>query len=318
MMSTLSDRIRASRKLLENPYAYSDGDVGYIASLPISDTTVHDARRELENQYAFLDEHGGYSEWLGNQPPRRTDKPLIDRVTLLNGKSRGERFSKREIESIVRRLQIELWRQRSKIWPSGDSSRAVDVLDPFAALTSIGYTVRTVESLGQFSGASELFEIAGIIDNENENVQISRCFAPEIRTFTLAHELGHAILHAGSGLHRDRAIDGGAGGTRREAAEVEADTFASFFLMPDKPLRNTFERLFATKFFVLNDDTAFALTAKKLESLQNKCRTLRDLSRRLAEADHYSGVHFNSLAKQFGVSIEAMAIRLEELKLLER
>ena len=38
----------------------------------------------------------------------------------------------------------------------------------------------------------------------------------------------------------------------------------------------------------------------------------------LAAAECFDGTHFHSLAKQFGVSVEAMAIRLEELKLLRR
>jgi hypothetical protein len=48
-----------------------------------------------------------------------------------------------------------------------------------------------------------------------------------------------------------------------------------------------------------------------------KFKTLRQLSRVLASAEHYNGLQFNSLANQFRVTNEAMAIRLEELELLE-
>jgi hypothetical protein len=41
------------------------------------------------------------------------------------------------------------------------------------------------------------------------------------------------------------------------------------------------------------------------------------LTRILSGAMYYNGMHFSSLAEQFSVSIEAMAIRLEELKLVQ-
>jgi Zn-dependent peptidase ImmA (M78 family) len=118
-------------------------------------------------------------------------------------------------------------------------------------------------------------------------------------------------------LHRDRALDG-TGGPSREPRETEADLFASFFLLPEKPVREAFKQKFLTELFVLNEGTAFALGSKDLESLQSRCRTLRDLARVLANAERYNGAHFHSLASQFRVSAEAMAIRIEELGLVER
>ena len=45
--------------------------------------------------------------------------------------------------------------------------------------------------------------------------------------------------------------------------------------------------------------------------------SLRDISRILAKTESFNGQYFRSLADQFYVSVEAMAIRLEELSLLE-
>jgi len=53
-------------------------------------------------------------------------------------------------------------------------------------------------------------------------------------------------------------------------------------------------------------------------ALEKKCRTLRDLAMLLAGTQQYNGRFFDSLAKQFGVSIAAMAIRIEELNLASR
>jgi Zn-dependent peptidase ImmA (M78 family) len=145
---------------------------------------------------------------------------------------------------------------------------------------------------------------------------VSRRFSPEIRRFTIAHELGHALLHSSSGLHRDRAVDGATGSAPRPSREAEADLFASYFLLPEKPLRGAFEQMFLTQRFVLTEERAFALTSKTLDYVQRRCRTTRDVARMLASAEHYNGVHFDSLARRFGVSIEATAIRLEELGLV--
>jgi Zn-dependent peptidase ImmA (M78 family) len=192
----------------------------------------------------------------------------------------------------------------------------MDILDPSLALQSLGYSVKVQESLGQYSTNGELFEVAGILDNSNTQVMISRRFSPVIRNFTTAHELGHAGLHDGSGLHRDRALDGSPNNHLRDGKEIEADVFAAYFLLPEKRVRSVFQKIFLTQSFILNEDTAFALTSKDLGSLQDRCRTLRDLTRILASAEYYNGVHVISLANHFRVSTEAMAIRLEELVLV--
>jgi Zn-dependent peptidase ImmA (M78 family) len=315
MSTPFDDRVRQSRKLLENPYAYLDGDGGYaVVEAAAEPSNVHEARRILENQYAYLDEHGGYSEW--RRPINSTgSRPLVAPIALLAGRPKDKDFSKKEIEGIARRLHVELWNRRKDIWPTQNDISPAEILDPSTALISIGYAVHVAESLGQYSGDGELFEVAGLIDNSKSEVQVSRRFSPDIRRFTIAHELGHAILHSSSGLHRDRALDGA--GAAREPREAEADLFASYFLLPEKPLREAFERMFLTQRFVLTEETAFALTSKSLDVLQRRCRTARDLARILASAEYYNGVHFDSLARRFGVSTEAMAIRLEELGLIE-
>src|SRR5690606_12973704 len=126
--------------------------------------------------------------------------------------------------------------------------------------------------------------------------------------FTAAHELGHCLLHAGITLHRDRPLDGSRRSSSRDIREQEADWFSAFFLMPRKPIQQLFHKMFRTDEFVLNDNTAFALRPGQTTQLRAECQDLRSLSRILASAEQYDGVHFNSLASIFGVSVEAMAI----------
>lgn len=74
--------------------------------------------------------------------------------------------------------------------------------------------------------------------------------------------------------------------------------------------------MFLTEEFRLTEATAFALGYESLKQLEERYRSKRDLTRMLAAAQRYNGAHFRSLSERFGVSIEVMAIRLEELRLL--
>ena len=188
------------------------------------------------------------------------------------------------------------------------------MLDPVIALKFIGYDCDLDETLGQFYSSGKLIEVAGTIDKSSSKVHISRRFGNHIRNFTAAHELGHALLHQTSGLHRDRPLDGTI--ISRDPVEREADKFATFFLMPTKLVKTTFEKFFLTDKFFLNEETAFALGLSDFMELKEKVKPLRQLSKMLASAEYYNGRHFVSLANQFRVSTEAMAIRLEELELL--
>jgi len=87
--------------------------------------------------------------------------------------------------------------------------------------------------------------------------------------------------------------------------------------MPEKIIQTSFKKVFLTDVFVLNEDTAFALGSTDYNAMRNKCKNLRQLSKTLASSEFYNGRHFISQAKQFTVSVEAMAIRLEELGLVE-
>ncbi len=87
--------------------------------------------------------------------------------------------------------------------------------------------------------------------------------------------------------------------------------------MPEKQIRSVFKSVFKAEVFTLSEATVFALTAEDLATFQATLSEPRDLSRLLARATQYDGVQFYSLSQQFGVSIETMAIRLEELELVD-
>jgi Zn-dependent peptidase ImmA (M78 family) len=170
-------------------------------------------------------------------------------------------------------------------------------------------------SLGQHEIDGVDVEVAGLIDRSSKLVNISQMFPPNVQSFTMAHELGHAVLHsAGAGIHRDRPFSGEK--ISRNPTEYEADKFATYFRMPANLVKSRFAKCFCTTKFLLNEDAAFALNTS-LSQAKAKCPSKRHLARLLAGTEFYNQNHFESLSSQFNVSIEAMAIRLEELDLID-
>lgn len=225
--------------------------------------------------------------------------------------------SNSEIEDIVRELQNTLWLQREKIWKIATPEYPIQLLRPDVVFKKVmDYIYVEPDSLGMYALEEGLFEIAGLIDKTRKLVQVSKSFPEETQKFTAAHELGHAILHKQMVLHRDKAIDGHAA-SQRNPVEIQADKFAAYFLMPKKIVEEVFQEVFETSKFVINENTTLAIRAGSISDFRLKCKNSRGLARVLSSADYYGGKSFNSLSKVFGVSVETMAIRLEELGLLE-
>jgi Zn-dependent peptidase ImmA (M78 family) len=288
----MDDNIRRSRLLFQNPYAYLNGDGAF------------DAAERRDRSGAVLEPNAG-----------RTKLDAIDLNQLLGERRRGDRFSEKEIAEAARGLQNILWQRRAALGLAEDID-PIEILDPAIAFGAIDFTVEADLDLGELEERGERSVVAGVLDRRNQKVQVASQLAPHVRNFTLAHELGHLVLHQGSGLHRDRALDGSGGNRSSDRSEVEADLFAAFFLMPEKLVRPAFSRRFAAATFIIDEVTAFALRAEPVASVRRRFRNVRDLARHLASTELYNGVPFESLATEFRLSVEAMAIRLEQLALV--
>lgn len=300
-----SDRelILERRKVLENPYAFIEQlEVGALSLTPIANASSVDvaARRKLlENPYAYL---GGDGEYSG-------------RVRVAQKVSHS-RWTNDQIEVKVRDLHARLWRERNAIWGSTVPIDPVDLLDPAVTLRMIGFEFSLEEGLGQMPSHSGPIEVAGLIDTDSKVVRVGSQFPVSVRAFTAAHELAHAVLHPTLGtLHRDKPLDGSPVSVDR--VEAEANKFAALFLMPSRLVRARFAELFQAEIFELSEETAFALMGCSLSELQQAHGTRRRLARLLAGAERYNGRHFTPLHQQFRVSREAMAIRIEELALVQ-
>jgi Zn-dependent peptidase ImmA (M78 family) len=274
MSKFLYKKIRASRQLLENPYAYLDGEGNFDAVL---------------------------------------DQP----IPALGSKdfSFRDRYTEAEIEARCKALHAFLWKNKEHIWETGLPADLVEMLDPELVLALFDYNLEFHESLGQIQIGKTKVEAAGEIDKELKRVRISRQTPYIARRFTLAHELGHDLLHKDIRSHRDLALDGSK--LQSNNKEREANIFAVKFLMPEKLVKRAFEERFLSVPFTINSQVLFGFSSQDSKKLRSKNLTIRQISRILASAEFFNNQHFISLAKKFQVSPEAMAIRVEELGLVK-
>lgn len=237
---------------------------------------------------------------------------------LLLNRTKKARYSNAELSQIARNVHSELWINREAIWPDADQLLPIQIIDPATSFRLHGYRFEEVASLGVERIEEENVEVAGFVDNEERIAKVSQNFPITVQRFTAAHELGHAILHEGKALFRDRGLDGVSLATQRPSVEKEADTFAAFFLMPELQVREIFRQIFGVDQFVPDRDSAFALGFQRLSSLKDRLPTSRHISTHLASVEFYAGRPRRSLSDIFGVSPTAMAIRIEELGLIQR
>jgi Zn-dependent peptidase ImmA (M78 family) len=221
------------------------------------------------------------------------------------------------IEKAVAQLHKQIWYERKELWPNG-TPHPIDMLQPAAAAKVLGLTLEYHEQLGELRRGSLKVELAGVLDRQARRIAVSQRFSiPEMR-FTAMHEIGHFILHRQLVIHRDRPIGRmGANQFCRALQELEADYFAACSLMPIKLLKRQFESTFGIIApLEFDENTVFLLGNGSYDLLLRTREALRARARLVASARHYGIRHFISIAEQFQVSEEAMAIRLEELDLV--
>lgn len=197
--------------------------------------------------------------------------------------------------------------------------------------TVLGWNLEEVPSIGQakygdiFSGESVLGKIE--LGKKLITINVGDT-SKEIRNFTLAHEIGHLVLHqasischGGSAL-RKRSVRRLKFENHDESAlrqEREADVFASELLMPEKAVRKQFHFTFSRE--AIRSQSTF------IQKLYE--RQMGDSIRRRASIDQSSPIavaryiaNYKSdpdmlpLTEFFGVSRDAMSYRLVELELI--
>lgn len=218
------------------------------------------------------------------------------------------------IDQAVADLHRRIWLQRIAL--GIDAGSYVATLDPAIGASALGVQFAIEDSLGSFGNCRERFSVAGLINRQQNLIQVSAQFPETTQRFTGVHELGHFVLHNGEVMHRDRPVAGASGVlSRRGAVEIEADYFAACYLMPSKLVYKAFEVRFGfRRQFVADDAAAYYLQPNDPEKLLSA--SADEIAAILETATRYGGLRFGKMSDEFKVSVPAMAIRLTELGLV--
>jgi hypothetical protein len=300
MISLRESQLIEERRTLQNPYAYCEEKAEIQA--------LSSARRASEDPYSHIEQ---LPDQVTISPQPQADRLQAAKPSKLASITY---MSDIEIEREAAQLQRLIWKNRHDLFANPEAMHPTEMLDPGAALHLLGYSYELGDGLGQLHDTGRHIEVAGFIDTVNKAVFVSRALPVHTRSFTGAHELGHAVLHGSMGMHRDKSLNGPS--RSRPPQEWQADKFASYFLMPQKLVIREFESRFGRAPFSLTDDTSFALTGVTGGTRAGRPRSLRELTTLLASTPRFNQENIVPLNVQFKVSVEAMAIRLEELELV--
>lgn len=235
---------------------------------------------------------------------------LLDKLKI------NKKPSDSEVEKGVIDFQNLVWKHKNIIFKNPPQN-PWEILDPeliFKEVLCYDYVTR--DEFGVKDDEGNVIEIAGLINQANRLVVISNKFSKPTQRFTGAHELAHALFHDQQLLHRDLPLENSVPYRLRPFEEKVADKAATYFLMPKKDVINQFILRFENSNFSINEETSFNLTRGNASDLKRECKNLREFSKKLSSAESYNGRRFETLAQRFNVSVQAMAIRLEQLNLL--
>jgi hypothetical protein len=211
-------------------------------------------------------------------------------------------------------LQYELLANAPILWP-GEKLTPLDVCDPWVAARHRGFVVQE----GWLTGARDGFKLGGFIDRVANVIAIAEDLKPRTKLFTLAHELGHMIMHRSMQHHREIPLHGiTEPRVQTDQRELEANNFAGCFLVPRRQLFKAFKDRFGDKSLKFNENIGFDLIGNSYTALRNAPYPSDAFERVVATTDHFQGGRFVPLHDLFRVSPTTMAIRLRECGLVYR
>ncbi len=125
----------------------------------------------------------------------------------------------RKIEAMIRKLLREHGTESAPV-PVGDIAR------------KLGVKIRFVPFRGEGEISGMLFR-----DSEQTVIGVNSLHHPNRQRFTIAHEIGHMLLHKGMEIHIDKALfivhlRDGVSSEAIDREEIDANRFAAEMLMP--------------------------------------------------------------------------------------
>jgi IrrE N-terminal-like domain len=227
-----------------------------------------------------------------------------------------EKKARKEARDLLRTL----WKRRSEIWRTPpDLAGLIPIPVDVIARSLLGLNLIEPEEIPSDQAG---IQIAGLMDRSEKLIIAAQKYPHEWRRFTIAHEIGHWLLHPDVRYHRDRPLNGGEqANTARPKEEQEADKFASELLMPSRVLVKYFMQMFGK---IIDGTFPTSALADELSALSNTTikresfsKGLRYRSMLIASLPVIRlGKYCAPLAKHFLVSPTAMAIQLEDLRLV--
>lgn len=177
----------------------------------------------------------------------------------------------------------------------------------------IGWQLEEVETVAYSYG-----HIQARCDFDKRTIFVSTSTArsPGEANFTLAHEIGHAVLHEGK---LDRVVAASKKALRRQiyqsAVELEANAFAAELLMPGKAMRNQFRMLFGSQALWMGSRVVREALRAQEKRYRKEIPVDREKAAEALAAFKPEGAQ-QSLADFFGVTPAACGFQIRTLSLL--
>lgn len=125
--------------------------------------------------------------------------------------------------------------------------------DPLKIIKKLGIIVQFA-NLGENKGLYHTLEIDNITYH---CIHINNNLSSKEQRYTLAHELGHYILHKGSNVHFLRRVTN----IPLSRQEIEADLFASYFMVSDEEIKEINNLTYISEAYKLD----YRICEKRLE-----------------------------------------------------
>lgn len=176
-----------------------------------------------------------------------------------------------------------------------------------------------IQYLAFYPGNSD---IAGFLEREQKLIGVVTSNPQPAQRFTLAHEIGHYMLHTNVLSFRDRSLSAPDASSDRPVHEREADAFAAEFLIPRRYLRRAYAEAIGETLDLAQFD-ANLMDAIQMSGVERPSRVDWDDTSRLKKATiiarlrTFKGKIFIPLAMRFAVSPTALAIQLLHTGLLK-
>lgn len=192
----------------------------------------------------------------------------------------------------------------------------VDLVDLDFLVRLLGWELNRVEHAGHIEPTEELDAYA---DFKTRKITIGTRDTHKGRlNFSLAHEIGHVMLHREKAMElaRIRPIRDLRGfKSPRNRFDVEANRFATELLMPMRAVKTRFKYMYECEQIISGSINAY-LIAEKYKRKRKYVNNLNAQSLARLIAIHKPEGKGNSLVDFFGVSRRAMEIRLKELRIV--